>query len=101
MTNPQFNSNPTDREKGNAGSDKEVEQTWDRPKRPKQGGTIDDPAGGARRGERDPLPHHRDLPGQETPDQDPDLEPTIGDDEDAEPDTFPTDEQQGGRSIPL
>jgi hypothetical protein len=104
VTNPQFTTKPTDSpnpKPGDAGAGKAINQTWDRLQQQDQNAAIDDPTEGTGRSERDPLPHHRDLPGQETPEQDPDLEPTIGDEEGEGQDTAPTDEQQGGRSTPL
>jgi hypothetical protein len=73
-----------------------------------QGGRINDPVGGdggkggggTGGSEREPLPHHRDLPGQEIPEQDPDLEPIIGD-EDGTADISPAEDPQGGRSMPV
>ena len=106
MTNPQFTTKPTgtanpdtpNPEPSDAGAGKAINQTWDRLQQQDQDdAAIDDPTEGTGRNERGPLPHHRDLPGQETPEQDPDLEPTIG----ADQDTVPTDEQQGRRSTPL
>lgn len=69
---------------------------------PPQPGIIPPADGGAGR-DRDPLPHHRDLPGQEVPDQDPDLEPTIGEDgpADADPEIGTEDGPSGVRSIPI
>jgi hypothetical protein len=107
VTHPQFTPKPADSqntgkapEESDAGAGKAIDQTWDRLHQ-KPGGAMDDPTDGPRRTEREPLPHRRDIPGQEVPEQDPDLEPTIGDDEDENQDTAPIDEQKGGRSIPL
>lgn len=75
MTNPQFTLDPNATTPGSedpaAGGGNAIDQTWDRPRQNDDGRQPGD--GG--------LPEQPDLPGQEIPTQDPDLEPVIGDEE--------------------
>lgn len=107
MTHP--NSTPPgsgaitpDPDDGAAGGGKAINETWQRLREDdgEPGGITDDPTGGDDGTEREPLPHRRDLPGQEIPEQDPDLPPTTGTDGD-NPDVVPPEDRPGRHSTQI